>query len=256
MTKIIESPAQWKMERKNVGEATLGFVPTMGNLHAGHEGLLTRSQQENDCTILSIFVNPSQFNDPKDFQNYPKTLKEDIKLAEKLGIDYVFIPQQSDLYPDHYRYRITETDLSETLCGKHRPGHFEGVLTIVLKLLLLIKPTRAYFGEKDFQQLELVKGMVNAFFIDVEIISCETIRDSKGLALSSRNSRLTPEQYQLAIQFPKILASQLSPPEISAQLTQLGFVVDYVEDQKGRRLAAVTLGDVRLIDNKMLIRTY
>lgn len=249
MTKIIETPTEWKTERKSFGEATVGFVPTMGNLHAGHESLLKRSQQENDYTVLSIFVNPSQFNNPKDFQNYPITLKEDIKLAEKLSIDYLFIPQQSDLYPDHYRYRVTEKDLSETLCGKHRPGHFEGVLTVVLKLLLLIKPTRAYFGEKDFQQLELVKGMVNAFFIDVEIIPCEIIRDSKGLALSSRNSRLTPEQYQLALEFPKLLASKLSPSEVFDELNRLGFVVDYVEDQKGRRLAAVTLGEVRLIDN-------
>jgi pantoate--beta-alanine ligase len=246
---IIQTPKEWLAIQAPIQQATLGFVPTMGNLHAGHESLLKRAKKENQHTILSIFINPTQFNDPKDLQNYPQTLQEDIAVAEKLDIDWVFVPKPADLYPDAYHYRMTETELSHSLCGAHRSGHFEGVLTIVLKLLLLINPARAYFGEKDFQQLELVRGMVQAFFLPTEVVSCETVRDMNGLALSSRNSRLTSQEYQLALEFPRLLASCQSSTEIAHQLTQLGFLVDYIEEYKGRRLGAVGLGSVRLIDN-------
>lgn len=252
MTQIIHTLKEWQMIRKALKQNSIGFVPTMGNLHKGHESLAVRSKAENQITVLSIFVNPTQFDDPEDFKNYPQTLKEDLKIAKKLGIDWVLVPKQEDLYPDNYCHLVKETNFSHTLCGKYRPGHFEGVLTIVLKLLLLVKPASAYFGEKDFQQLELIKGMVQAFFLDINIVPCPIIRDDNGLALSSRNQKLSPEEYQLALEFPKLLHSTLANEKIFAQLTRLGFTVDYIEEQQGRRLGAVRIGSVRLIDNVLV----
>jgi pantoate--beta-alanine ligase len=249
MTQIIHTLQEWQALRRNFKKNSIGFVPTMGNLHKGHESLLARAKAENQTTVLSIFINPAQFDDPNDLKNYPQTLQEDLKIAEKLGIDWVLIPKYEDLYADKYHYRVTETQFSHTLCGKYRPGHFEGVLTVVLKLLLLVKPTSAYFGEKDFQQLELIKGMVQAFFLEVNIVPCQTIRDANGLALSSRNQRLSPREYQLALEFPRLLHSTLTHQQIANQLIQLGFVVEYIEEYQSRRLGAVRLGNIRLIDN-------
>lgn len=245
----IESIDEWRTLRKQTNFDHIGFVPTMGNLHAGHQSLLTRSVQENQITVLSIFVNPTQFDNKNDFEKYPKTLSEDLTLAKNCGVDYVLLPTEKQLYTDAYHYQIQETEFSRELCGQHRPGHFNGVLTIVLKLLNLVKPHKAYFGEKDFQQLQLIKEMINALFLDIEIIACPTIRDEHGLALSSRNSRLTAEQYKLALNFPKLLKSMDSCEQITRSLVALGFVVDYIEDRDGRRFGAVKIGDVRLIDN-------
>lgn len=248
MTQVIYALSEWQTLRSRL-QGTLGFVPTMGNLHEGHKSLLKRATQENQYTVLSIFLNPTQFDEAKDFENYPQTLQADIDVAKKQGVDWVLVPSSEAIYPDKYRYRVTETDLSHQFCGQRRPGHFDGVLTVVLKLLQLVKATRAYFGEKDFQQLELVQGMVRAFFLEVEIVACPTLRDSNGLALSSRNSQLTPAAYQLALQFPKLLASSQPITTIRDQLSLLGFLVGYVEEYKGRRLGAVKVGGVWLIDN-------
>ena len=175
-------------------QKTVGFVPTMGALHSGHESLLAASQQENDLTVLSIFVNPTQFNNPDDLKNYPQTLERDLLIAEKNGVNAVFIPESmNELYPDQYRFKITETEFSTQLCGAHRPGHFDGVLTVVMKLFQLTQPTRAYFGEKDHQQLTLIKDMVASFFLPIEIVACPTIRETTGLAMSSRNTRLNSD---------------------------------------------------------------
>jgi pantoate--beta-alanine ligase len=251
MTKIFRSVSQWRKFRgkKLFGKKSIGFVPTMGNLHQGHESLLTRSKKENDMTVVSIFVNPTQFDNQDDLKNYPRTLAQDLAMIKKLKIDYVLLPNYKALYPDLYRYKVVETQFSKILEGQHREGHFDGVLTVVLKLLLLVNATRAYFGEKDFQQLQLVTDMVKAFFLNTKIIPCRTIRDAKDLALSSRNGRLTADQYQKALDFPKLLKSKAQTSEIYQQLTHLGFVVDYVEEICGRRLAAVRIGNVRLIDN-------
>lgn len=251
MTTVLESVAKWHVLQQHLSleNKTIGFVPTMGNLHAGHQSLLQRAKQENTISILSIFVNPTQFDNPDDLTKYPRTLSQDLALAETLDVDYVLLPNYDELYRDSYRYRVTESALSHRMEGQHRHGHFDGVLTIVMKLLLLIKPTQAYFGEKDFQQLQLVSDMTKAFFINTKIVACPTIRDQNGLALSSRNSRLTPEQYKLAIQFPKLLAATKTEIEIKLALEQLGFVVDYIEEFQGRRYGAVKLGTVRLIDN-------
>lgn len=249
--KIINSIKEWQTIRKQdlFKNKSIGFVPTMGNLHAGHESLLLRSTNENDLTILSIFVNPTQFNDPNDLKNYPRTFEEDINMAKQASVDFILAPQYDDLYPDNYRYKVSENIFSKELCGKHRPGHFDGVLTVVLKLLSLVKPDRTYFGEKDYQQLQLIKDMVMAFFLDIEIIPCPTIRDTNGLALSSRNNLLSIEHRAMSHQFYQLLNSDLSIPEIVAALKTSGFEIDYIEEHFGRRFGAVKLGNVRLIDN-------
>lgn len=249
MTTIIQTLAEWRSIRSNLGNAPIGLVPTMGNLHAGHGSLLKRSMTENQNTVLSIFTNPTQFDEVTDFQQYPKTLEADIQLAQSLGVNWVLTPTEAELYPDNYRYRVMETEQSQTLCGKVRSGHFMGVLTVVLKLLQWVKPQRAYFGEKDFQQLQLIRGMAEAFFLETEIVACATVRDSNGLALSSRNQRLSPAQYQLALAFPSLLATVFTDQEIVIKLTELGFEVDYIKTQEGRRFGAVRVGGVRLIDN-------
>lgn len=227
----------------------IGFVPTMGALHAGHVALLDRCRQENEVSVLSIFVNPTQFDNPDDLAKYPVTLEKDREIAHKAGVDYILLPTYDLIYPDGYRYRVIENDFSAKLCGAHRPGHFDGVLTIVMKLLNIVQPDRAYFGEKDYQQLQLVKGMVEAFFMDTEIIPVKTVREADGLALSSRNVRLSPEHRVIAPKFYEALVVSATPEEAIARLKLAGFEVEYVEDIGSRRFGAVRLGGVRLIDN-------
>ena len=230
------------------GEGSVGFVPTMGALHAGHESLLRRARAENDHVVLSVFVNPTQFNDTSDLAKYPRTLAADVALAAPY-VDAVFAPEPAALYPDHYRYRVTENDLSTRLEGAHRPGHFDGVLTVVLKLFNVVQPTRAYFGEKDWQQLQLVRGMVEALLLPVEVVPCPTVREPDGLAMSSRNTRLSPVARAHAVEFSRALRHARDAGDAAARLRGNGFEVDYVEDVGGRRLGAVHLEGVRLIDN-------
>lgn len=245
---IINSPKEFQAIRKTF-TVSVGFVPTMGNLHEGHASLVHKSKQENDITVLSIFINPTQFNNPEDFKNYPKTLEDDITLAKNIGVDYLFLPNNSDIYPDNYNYKVSESKISTILEGKFRPGHFEGMLTIVLKLLLITRPTRIYFGEKDYQQYQLIRNMAEAFFLETDVIGCETVRNENNLPLSSRNNRFTPEQFEAVQAFPKIFHANLAPAEIKQQLTQAGFEVEYVEEYEGRRFAAVKYAGIRLIDN-------
>lgn len=245
---IIKTAKEFQALRKTLN-SSMGFVPTMGNLHEGHATLLRRSKNENDLTVLSIFINPTQFNNPEDFKNYPKTLEDDIRLAENIGVDYLFLPTNTDIYPDNYNYKVSESELSAILEGKFRPGHFEGMLTIVLKLLLIVSPTRAYFGEKDYQQYKLVQKMAEAFFLNIDIVGCPTIRNKNNLPLSSRNNRFTPEQFEAVQVFPKIFHADLTPEVITEQLIQSGFEVEYVEEREGRRFAAVKYAGIRLIDN-------
>lgn len=147
-----------------VKDVSVGFVPTMGALHFGHETLLRRAKSENDIVVLSIYVNPTQFNDKKDFEKYPVTWEQDLAVAQRAGVDAIFFPEYTEMYPDQYKYKITENDFSRQLCGAHRQGHFDGVLSVVMKLFQIVNPYRAYFGEKDYQQLRLIQGMVQAFF--------------------------------------------------------------------------------------------
>jgi pantoate--beta-alanine ligase len=227
----------------------LGFVPTMGALHAGHMSLVERSLVENARTVVSVFVNPTQFNDPTDLRTYPRTLDADVNMLRESGVDYVFVPDKETVYPDDYRYRLSEEEVSTRLCGAHRPGHFDGVLTVVMRLFNIIRPDRAYFGEKDYQQYLLIADMAAAFFMDIEIRPCPIVRDSDGLALSSRNALLTPEGHTLAAAFAAILGEGESSDGVRSQLESRGIEIDYVEEWAGRRLAAVVIDGVRLIDN-------
>jgi pantoate--beta-alanine ligase len=254
MMKVITCLNEWKKARCEL-KGSVGLVPTMGNLHKGHASLIRRATEENDITVLTIFVNQTQFNNPDDFKHYPKTLEQDLEIAKKAGADVVLMPTGDDIYPDNFNYKVCEDSISSRLEGTHRPGHFTGVLTVVLKLLMLVRPHRAYFGEKDYQQYQLIAGMSEALFLDIDIIPCETTRDADGLAFSSRNNRLTDTQRQKASLLPEYFHDEsLDCETIAAQLQSHGFEVDYIEEYDGRRFAAVFLGDVRLIDNFALKR--
>ena len=252
---VSRSLEEWRDARASITGA-IGFVPTMGALHDGHASLLRRSLRENDCTVASIYVNPAQFDDADDLAAYPRLLDADLKLCGTLGVHQVLIPGRDEIYADGYRYQVEESELSRELCGAHRPGHFTGVLTVVMKLLNLVKPKRAYFGEKDFQQCLLIRGMVSAFFMDVDIVACATVREDDGLAMSSRNALLTDEGRQLASRLNRVLRSAGADATVAEELESLGFAVDYVVSRFGRRFAAVSVpgrhSAVRLIDNVAL----
>jgi pantoate--beta-alanine ligase len=249
--KVIANMKEWIKIRRELkrNSQTIGFVPTMGALHPGHASLMERCRAENDISVLSIYVNPTQFDNKDDLAKYPSTLEADCHIAARAGVDYVILPDYQQIYPDQYRYKVSENDLSTKLCGAHRPGHFDGVLTVVMKLLNIVQPERAYFGEKDFQQLELVRGMVDTFFMDCTIVPCPIVREADGLAMSSRNVRLSPAERAHAPAFAKALREAKSATEAREMLASNGFEVDYVEDIGSRRYGAVTLGPVRLIDN-------
>lgn len=251
MMEVFDPSSDWRRARLSQIRAgrTLGFVPTMGALHEGHLSLVRRSRAENDLTLVSIFVNPTQFDDPSDLAAYPRTLDRDLDMLRAEGTDFVLLPRDKDIYPDAYRYRVIENDLSRVLEGAHRPGHFDGVLTVVMKLLQIAAAERAYFGEKDWQQMVLVRGMAEAFFVPTAIVPCPTVREADGLALSSRNRRLAPADRERAPRFHEALSSSRTADEAGRRLRERGFEVDYVEDRDGRRLGAVRLGGVRLIDN-------
>lgn len=244
------TPAQLITYRKSLDSTQIiGFVPTMGNLHEGHLSLIEQASAQCDIVIMSIFVNPTQFNNNNDFQHYPKTLEHDIDNAKQAGVDVVFMPFVDDIYPNGYHFKVCESKLSLEMEGAYRAGHFDGVLTVVLKLFNLIRPHKAFFGEKDYQQLQLVKKMSEDFFLGIDVVACPTVRAQSGLALSSRNHRLSPEQKLLAPKLYEIVCLPINADAAKAKLTEIGFMVDYVEDKEGRRFVAASLGEVRLIDN-------
>lgn len=234
------------------GQAEVAFVPTMGALHQGHATLVRAAQRDNTAVLVSIFVNPTQFNDPEDLKKYPRTEAADLNLLSELKADAVFIPAAEEIYADGFNFIIDESVDSAELCGRFRPGHFRGMLTVVLKLFNIVTPTRAYFGEKDFQQLTLVRRMVEAFHLPVAIVGVPTVREADGLAMSSRNVRLSPSDRERAPRLYKILSTAPSAPAAVRELNDCGFQVEYVEDRWNRRLAAVQLNGVRLIDNVAL----
>ncbi|MBL7543072.1 MAG: pantoate--beta-alanine ligase [Bdellovibrionaceae bacterium] len=244
--KTIAEMIQW---RRSVVDQSVGFVPTMGALHEGHASLLKKSGDENDITVLSIFVNPTQFNQTQDLAKYPRTWDEDIRCATAEGVDAVFYPSFTDMYPDNYIFSVHENDFSHLLCGASRPGHFQGVLTIVLKLINLVQPQKVYMGEKDYQQLHLIKKMVQALFLPTQIIGCPTIRNADGLALSSRNTRLSDDERDRSSLIYKTITTAANTTEAKTILEKAGFKIDYLVDIENRRYAAVYVGDVRLIDN-------
>lgn len=186
---------------------SIGFVPTMGALHAGHAALLERSKKENGCTVLSIYVNPTQFGPNEDFQKYPRTLNADVELAEKSGVDIVFAPADSVIYPPGFSTSIDVGAVAEPLCGKFRPGHFRGVATVVARLFNLVCPDRAYFGQKDIQQCLVIQRMVRDLALPVEVVIVPTVREADGLALSSRNRYLSPAERERAAVLYRALRS-------------------------------------------------
>lgn len=177
---------------------TVGLVPTMGALHEGHISLVRRARQENDITVVSVFVNPMQFGPTEDFEKYPRDIQGDIEKLQHVGADIVFMPEIASMYPEGFSTHIDVEKISEKLCGVFRPGHFRGVATVVAKLLNITKPTRAYFGQKDYQQTVIIKNMVRDLDMDIDIIVCPTIREPDGLAVSSRNAYLDERQREAA----------------------------------------------------------
>lgn len=246
---IIHSIQALRDFRKSLPLKKVGFVPTMGHLHQGHLSLIEAANAQSDYVLLSIFVNPAQFNNPSDLANYPRTFEQDLELAEASGVDVVFAPTHEQIYEDGYRYRVHENVYAQELEGQYRPGHFEGVLTVVLKLFHLVEPHITFFGEKDYQQLQLIKDMVKAFMMDIEVVACPTVREASGLAMSSRNSRLSPPQRLKAAQLFHAMQEFNSCEKVREYLEAQGFKVDYIEDKQGRRFGAATLDEVRLIDN-------
>lgn len=251
----VSKVAEFRTYRQGL-RGTTGFVPTMGALHDGHLSLIEQSMADNAHTLVSIYVNPTQFNNPADLAAYPDTLTDDLQKLAAVGVSAVFLPDYGALYPDDFQYQVEEKSFSRELCGAHRPGHFTGVLTVVMKLLNLARPDKVYFGEKDYQQLALIRGMVDAFFIETEIIGCATIREPDGLAMSSRNLNLSAEDRCKSPCFSRILRSAADDSEARSQLAAAGFEIDYVETRAGRRFGAVLMGSseapVRLIDNVLV----
>ena len=189
---------------------TIGLVPTMGALHAGHASLVKRSVAENDVTVVSVFVNPTQFNDKKDLENYPRDVEADEKLLSALNATYAFIPSVEEMYPEKDTRVFSYPPIDTVMEGARRPGHFNGVCQIVSKLFYAVQPTRAYFGEKDFQQIAVVKAMVKDLGIPVQIVPCPIVRQSDGLALSSRNALLSDDERKLALNISQTLIKSLT----------------------------------------------
>ncbi len=207
--RVLETIATLREYRKSLKES-VGFVPTMGALHKGHQSLIERSLKENPHTIVSVFVNPTQFGPNEDFNAYPRPLEKDLALCEGLGVSAVFLPKTSEMYPYEIEQRLklyAPTFLSHSLEGAMREGHFDGVVQVVLRLFHLVNPTRAYFGKKDAQQLLIIQHLVKDLLLDIEIAPCEIVRDSDNLALSSRNVYLNAIERKQALAIPKALES-------------------------------------------------
>ena len=254
---------------------TIGFVPTMGYLHAGHISLAAQSVKESDITVLSVYVNPAQFAPGEDYKKYPRDLKRDAALAKKAGVDYLFLPKDSEIYPAGFSSKVSVTGLTQRLCGASRPGHFDGVTTVVLKLFNIIGPNTAYFGQKDAQQLAIISKMAKDLNLKVRIKALPIVREIDGLAMSSRNVYLTPQQrlqaldlYQALLKARQLIGQgERKAAKIKAVMKRLilrgkSARIDYiaivdagnfseVNHIKSKVLIAIAvfIGKVRLIDN-------
>ena len=235
------------------GLDSVGLVPTMGAFHEGHLSLFAAARQENELVVASLFLNPAQFGPEEDLDRYPRDEERDTRLAEEAGVDILFAPAAEELYPEGFDTWVDVEHLGRRLEGEFRPGHFRGVATVCLKLFNIIRPRRAYFGQKDAQQAAVVKRMVSDLNLDVEIRVLPTVRDEDGLAYSSRNAYLSPEERRAALALPRALATK--DPAQARDLLR-GLNVDYLEvaDLDGQRVlaAAVHVGKTRLIDNIVL----
>ncbi|HEV2593224.1 MAG TPA: pantoate--beta-alanine ligase [Gaiellaceae bacterium] len=248
------------MVARSIGELALptrgviGLVPTMGALHAGHAALFEAARSECDVLVASVFVNPAQFGDGADLDAYPRDLDTDARIAEEHGVDVLFAPAASEMYPAGFATWVVPEGVAEGLEGAHRPGHFRGVATVCLKLFNIVRPHRAWFGRKDAQQVAVLKQMVRDLNLDLEIRVVDTVRDADGLALSSRNARLSTDQRAQALAIPRALAMRDAAGARDV-LADAGITPDYVEvaDLDGLTLAvAAQIGGTRLIDNVLL----
>jgi pantoate--beta-alanine ligase len=240
--------------RRELGgrSGSVGLVPTMGALHAGHLSLIAAARAECDVVVLSVFVNPAQFEDGADLDAYPRDEERDAGLAEDAGADVLFAPSPDEIYPPGFQTWVDVEEVSRGLEGALRPGHFRGVATVCLKLFNLVRPRYAYFGQKDAQQVAVIRRLVRDLNLDVTVRAVATVRDPDGLALSSRNARLTPAEREAALALPRALATR---DVAAARAALAGLDVDYVEiaDFDPRVLAAaVHVGRTRLIDNVVL----
>ena len=250
--KICRTVAEVRAELAVHGPGSIGLVPTMGALHEGHQSLLRAARSENETVVMSLFVNPVQFGEESDLARYPRDDERDLALAQEAGVDLVFAPSAEEMYPPGYQTWLEVTDLGSILEGRFRPGHFRGVATVVLKLFTIVRPRRAYFGRKDAQQAEVIRRMIRDLALEVELRVLPTVRDADGLALSSRNALLSPEERKRALALPHALATGDAESARALLAESNGLEVDYVEvaDFDPPVLAAaVRVGSTRLIDN-------
>lgn len=237
-------------------EGRVGLVPTMGAFHAGHRSLIAAARAECDAVVVSIFVNPAQFGESTDLSAYPRDEDHDLAVAEEAGADLAFCPTVMEMYPPGFQTWVDVSELGSILEGVHRPGHFRGVATVCLKLFNIVRPNVVYFGQKDAQQVEVIRRLLEDLSLEIELRVLPTIRDADGLALSSRNVLLSPEERQLARALPRALATK-DPESARAELD--GLEVDYVEVvpfDPPVLAAAVRVGAIRLIDNVPLEETH
>jgi pantoate--beta-alanine ligase len=232
-------------------ERPIGLVPTMGALHQGHDALLAAARRECDTVVMSLFVNPAQFGEAVDLNGYPRDEARDLDRARGNGVDIAFVPSTSEIYPRGYQTWVDVTELGAMLEGEHRRGHFRGVATICLKLFTIVRPEIAYFGQKDAQQVEVLRRMISDLHLELELRVIATVRDEDGLAVSSRNARLSPEERTRALALPRALATR-DPDTARSILEAAGLEVEYVAVapfDPPVLAAAVRVGDTRLIDN-------
>lgn len=222
---------------------TVGLVPTMGALHEGHASLVSRSVKENDVTVVSVFVNPTQFNDKNDLNTYPRTLDADCKLLEEVGADYVFAPEVSEMYPTPDERHFEFPPVSTVMEGVHRPGHFNGVCQVVSRLFYIVRPDKAYFGEKDWQQIAVIKAMVKYLDIKVQIVECPIVREEDGLAKSSRNTLLAPDERAIAPNIYKYLKDSLEYGKTHSLKETHDWVVDGINSVEGLNVEYFSIVD-------------
>ncbi len=222
---------------------SIGLVPTMGALHEGHASLVRRSVKENDITVVSVFLNPTQFNNPNDLATYPRTLEKDCDLLEKNGADYVFAPTAEEMYPTPDKRQFEFPPVSTVMEGKHRPGHFNGVCQVVSRLFYITRPQRAYFGEKDWQQIAVVKAMVKRLKLNIDIVECPIIRESDGLALSSRNTLLAPEERAIAPDIFKYLNESIELAKTHSLKDTHDYVVSQINATDGLEVEYFSIVD-------------
>jgi pantoate--beta-alanine ligase len=248
-----------ELRERLAGEPSIGFVPTMGNLHDGHLALMSIARVRARCTVASIFVNRLQFEAGGDFERYPRTLERDCKLLEAAGCDIVFAPEEREMYPDAQEIYVTPPRSAEQLCGAFRPGHFQGVCTVVTKLFHAVQPHVAVFGKKDYQQLHVIRALVRQLNFPIEILAGETVREADGLAMSSRNNYLSPAERTEAVRLQRNLQGMKRrihagdrdfgaiAREARQDLERAGWNVDYVEVRDRATLAAPSGGDAELV---------